>query len=251
MGLAGRVALVTGGGRGIGRAIALRLADEGASVAVNCNKSTAEASLVVEAIRAAGGRSMVARADVTGSAEVKRMVTSVIEQLGGIDILVNNAGVVSRQAFLDLTLEEWDRVHSTNLRSFFLVAQEVARVMKDQGRGGKILNVSSRGAKDASLNATAYSTSKAGVTMLTKQMALELAPYDINVNEVCPGLIETDLNRALLADPAYRERRLSIIPLRRIGTPEDVAGAAAFLVSDEARLITGASLFIDGGASIW
>jgi NAD(P)-dependent dehydrogenase (short-subunit alcohol dehydrogenase family) len=249
--LQGKVALVTGASRGIGRAIALRLGEEGAGVAVNFKKSEKPAQEVVDAISAMGSRAVVVKADVTDSSQVKKMVDDVVSELGRIDILVNNSGVLVRRAFLDITEQDWDYMINTNLKAFFVVGQEVARVMRDQGTGGKIVNVASLSSKNASPNGTVYSISKAGVTMLTKQMALELAPFNINVNEINPGLIETDLNRHDIARPEFRESRLARIPLRKIGRPEDLAGAVAFLVSDDAALITGASLFIDGGAGIW
>lgn len=251
MRLRGRVALVTGASRGIGRAIALGMAREGADIAVNYNKSEQHALHTVEQVSALGRRAAAFKADVTCIDEVQRMVDGVRSTFGRVDILVNNSGVLSRRSFFDLTLEEWDETHRTNLRACFAVSQIVARLMREQQNGGTIINVSSIASKNASPNLTHYCTAKAGVTMLTKQMALELAPYNIRVNEICPGLIETDLNRKDIAVPAFREARLSRIPLRKIGRPADVAGAAVFLASDEASLMTGASVFIDGGASIW
>ena len=170
----------------------------------------------------------------------------------GIDLLVNNAGVLKRTPFLELEEAEWDWVLNINLKGYFLVGQAVARRMAARGAEGAIVNVSSAGQAVASPSLAHYCVSKAGVEMLTKQMALELAPHRIRVNAISPGLIETDMNRQDIADPAFRERRMARIPLKEIGAPEDLVAAVVFLASNqEARLITGASLFIDGGQTIW
>jgi len=250
MRLQGKVALVTGAGRGIGKAIALRLGGEGADVAVNYSRSREAAEQVVREIRQKGREAIAVQADVSDPASVKSMVDAVMDEFGRIDVLVNNAGVLRRQTFLDMALEDWDWTLGTNLRGTFIVSQCVARVMKDRGTGN-IINVASMFARNASPGATAYAVSKAAVSMLTKQMAVELGQYGIRVNEINPGLTETDLNRKDIARPEFREPRLARIPLRRIGQPEDLAGAVAFLASDDAAMITGASIFIDGGATIW
>ncbi len=250
MRLQGRVALVTGAGRGIGRAIALRLGEEGADVAVNYCRSKDAAEQVACKIREMGRRATAVQGDVSDPESVESMVGAVTGEFGRIDILVNNAGVLRRQPFLDMALEDWDWTLGTNLRGTFVVSQCVARVMKDQGKGN-IVNVASIFARNASPGATAYAVSKAAVSMLTKQMAVELAQYGLRVNEIDPGLTETDLNRKDIARPEFLEPRLARIPLRRIGQPEDLAGAVTFLASDDAAMITGASIFIDGGATIW
>ncbi len=251
MKLKDKVALITGGSRGIGRAVALRCAEEGADIVVNYHKAKDKAQEVVEAGQSMGRKALAIQADVTQASQVQAMVGQVQNEWGRIDILVNNAGILSRKGFFEISEEDWDTMHLTNLKSYFLVGQEVARVMRDTSCKGSILNMSSAGALRASPNLTHYCTAKAGVSMLTKQMALELAPHGIRVNELNGGLIETDLNRHDIADPEFREFRMSRIPLQIIGVPEDMAGAAVFLLSDEARLITGASLFVDAGATIW
>jgi NAD(P)-dependent dehydrogenase (short-subunit alcohol dehydrogenase family) len=250
MKLQGRVALVTGAGRGIGRAIALGLGREGADVAVNYSKSKDAAEEVAREIRHMGRRAIAVRGDVSDAASVDSMVQAVTHEFGRIDILVNNAGVLRRQAFFDIALSDWDWTIGTNVRGVFIVSQRVAKVMRDQG-AGTIVNVASVFSRNASPGATAYAVSKAAVSMLTRQMAIELAQYGIRVNEINPGLTETDLNRNDIAKPEFREPRLARIPLHRIGQPDDLAGAVAFLASDDAGMITGASIFIDGGASIW
>lgn len=252
MRLEGRRALVTGGSRGIGRGIALGLAREGADVVVNYRSDRAAALDTVAAIEALGRRSVAVEADTAVKVHADRLVADAVAALGAIDLLVNNAGVLKRTPFLEIEEAEWDWMLGTNLKGYFLVGQAVARHMVERRIAGAIVNTSSSGQAGAAPNLTHYGVAKAGVAMLTRSMALELAQWKIRVNAVCPGLIETDLNRRDIADPEFRERRLARIPLREIGTPEDVAGAVVFLAADgEARLVTGVSLFVDGGATIW
>ena len=252
MRLEGRRALVTGGSRSIGRGIALGLAREGADVAVNYRRSRADAESAVREIEAMGRRAVAVQGSTASRSAVDRFIAEARDFLGGLDLLVNNAGILRRTPLLDIGEEEWDAILNVNLKGYFLVGQAVARGMVEAGTPGAIVNVSSAGQAVAAPNLTHYCVSKAGVEMLTKQMALELAPHGIRVNAVAPGLIETDLNRADIARAEFRERRLARIPLGKIGVPEDVAGAVVYLASnDEARLVTGASLFIDAGQTIW
>ncbi|SRR5579871_31368 len=248
--LTGRVALVTGGSRSIGRAIAVRLGGAGASVAVNYSRAEGQARSAVEEIEAAGVKALAVQADVSDPGAVERMLEQVQAALGPIDILVNNAGVLRRTPFLDIPLEEWEWVMHTNLRGYFLVAQAVARRMVAAGLKGCIVNVSSSSARFATPNLAHYAASKGGITMLTRAMAFELARYGIRVNEVNPGLIETDINRKDVQNPEWLAGRLRGIPLGRVGRPEDVAGAVLFLASHDAGLMTGASVAIDGGSTI-
>jgi NAD(P)-dependent dehydrogenase (short-subunit alcohol dehydrogenase family) len=243
---------VTGGGRSIGRGIALGLAREGADVVVNYRQDRDAAERTAAEIRALGRRAATVAGDTSVRADVERAVGAAADALGGIDLLVNNAGILRRTPFLEIAEPEWDEILDVNLKGYFLVGQAVARHMVDRGTAGAIVNVSSAGQLVAAPNLTHYCVAKAGIEMLTKQMALELAPHHIRVNAVCPGLIETDLNRQDIADPAFRARRLARIPLKEIGTPDDVVGAVVFLASGtEARLVTGASLFVDAGQTIW
>ena len=252
MRLQGQRALVTGGSRSIGRAIALGLAREGADVAVNYRQDRAAAEETAAAIRALGRRAAVVQGDTSVRADVDRLVREAIEALGAIDLLVNNAGVLKRTPLLEIAEAEWDWILDTNLKGYFLVGQAVARHMVERGIAGAIINTSSAGQLIAAPNLTHYCVAKAGIEMLTKQLALELAPHRIRVNAICPGLIETDLNRKDIAEPVFRERRLARIPLREIGVPDDVVGAVVFLAATpESRLVTGASVFIDGGQTIW
>ena len=250
MRLSGKVALVTGGGRSIGRAIALAFAREGADVAVNYVRDDRAADETAAAVQQAGRRSMTVRADTSAPADVASMVEAVLTRFGVIDVLVNNAAILKRTPFLEITEEEWDQIIDVNLKGYFLVGQSVAREMAKR-RSGTIINISSASQELAGINLAHYCTAKGGVRMLTRQMALELAPYNIRVNAIAPGLIETDLNRKDLAQPEFRRYRLGMIPLQLIGTPDDVAAAAVFLASDEeSRLATGSTVFLDGGQTI-
>ncbi|MHB1160347.1 MAG: SDR family NAD(P)-dependent oxidoreductase [Chloroflexota bacterium] len=250
MKLNGKVALVTGASRGIGRAIAVALAREGADVAANFVRDAAGAEATAEAIRAIGRRAVAIQADVAQRAQAEAMLARVVEEFGDVDILVCNAGVLSRFPFLELADEEWERVIGTNLKGPFVVGQVVARQMVKQGRGGKIINVTSEAAERALPNLSHYCASKGGLRQLTRAMGLELAPYGINVNAVAPGTTETDINRDRLALPEDRKWRLSSIPVGRFNQPEDVAAAVVFLASPGSETIVGATIAVDGGSTI-
>ena len=244
--LAGRIALVTGAGRGIGRAIAQQLSDEGATVIHGYHRDATSASKAVETVRGRGGTAEAVCLDVTNPVEVQRRVANITARYERLDILVNNAAVMLRTSFLDMALEDWDMVMRTNLTGYFVVSQAAARVMTDQ-RSGTIVNVSSVNERLATPNCTAYAVSKGGVRMLTRQLALELGPLGIRTNAVAPGMVETDLNRSYLADPASRDAALSRIPTSRFSTASDVAHAVSFLVSDRAAAVNGITLAVDGG----
>jgi NAD(P)-dependent dehydrogenase (short-subunit alcohol dehydrogenase family) len=249
MKLEGKVALVTGGSRSIGRSIGLEFAREGASVAVNYVSHTEAAESAVREIQALGRRALAFRADTSRRSQVQAMVEEVETRLGPIDILVNNAGVQKRVFFLDLAEEDWDWMLGVNLKGCFLVGQAVATRMKKRG-GGKIINVSSEAAGFPAQRMTAYCVSKAGVAMLTKCMALELAPYGIRVNALAPGLTRTDINRMDLEDESFLKMRVARIPLGRVMNPEDLVGAAVFLASADSDAMTGMTLQVDGGRGI-
>jgi glucose 1-dehydrogenase len=247
--LNGKVALITGGSRSIGRAIAMGFAAEGAKVAINYVSHEQEARAVVQAIERDGHEAISIRADVSKRAEVVSMIQAVIDAFGALDILVNNAAVLKRTPFLDISEEEWDWIFSINLKGYFLCSQEAAKHMVKQD-GGVIINMSSASEQLAGMNLTHYCCAKGGVRLLTRQLALELAQYGIRANAIAPGLIETDLNKTDIADPSFREHRLSMLPMKVIGVPKDVVGAAIFLASDESRLATGSTLFLDAGQTI-
>lgn len=249
MRLEDKIALVTGGSRSIGREIALGFAREGANVAISYITNTDAAQRTVQEIEALGCKAMAIRADTSKSKSVEEMVTNVWENFGHIDILVNNAGVQKRIYFLDLEEVDWDWILGVNLKGCYLVGKAVAARMKDHG-GGSIINITSEAAGFPAQRMTAYCVSKAGLAMLTRCMALELAAHGIRVNALAPGLTITDLNRKDLEDEDFLQMRLSRIPLGRVMSPEDLVGAAVFLASSDSNMATGTTVQVDGGRSI-
>lgn len=256
MKLKGRVAVVTGSGRGIGRAIALAFAKEGVEVVVNClHKENAEA--VVKEIKKSGGTAVAVAGDVSSAKDVKKIFDAAVKKFRRIDILVNNAGIVHFDPLLKMSEEQWDRILDVNLKGTFLCSQAAARIMTKQKKtdrrtrsasciSGKIINISSIAGKIGFPNLAHYCASKGGIIELTREMALELAP-NITVNAIGPGVIETDMTKGLLAHRKSREGLLQQIPLGRTGRPEDIAGVAVFLASNDADYITGQTIFADGG----
>ncbi|WP_426451923.1 SDR family NAD(P)-dependent oxidoreductase [Paenibacillus sp. S-38] len=250
--LAGRVALVTGGSRGIGEAIVIRLAEEGAHVAVNftSERSRALAEDVKARAEALGVRSIIVQADVGKKDQVTAMFEQVREQLGEVEILVNNAGIAPFESFLQASEETWDRTYDTNVKSVFLCSQLAAKAMIPK-RYGKIINVLST----ASLVVTSpviphYQSSKAAAHMLTKGMAIELGRYSINVNAVGPSTVDTDMCTDYLADESIRAREVEANPMKRLGTARQIGDAVVFLASEEAMQINGHLLMVDGGLTV-
>ncbi|MBV9783451.1 MAG: 3-oxoacyl-ACP reductase FabG [Acidisphaera sp.] len=242
--LAGKVPLVTGGARGIGRAICRAFVREGAIVAVaDLNREGAEA--VAKELQDAGGKAMAIGVDVADPASVAAMVHAVIAAQGRLDILVNNAGVGGNTPFLETRLEDWNRIIGINLTGAFMVAQACAREMV-RGGGGKIVNIASLSGQRGGNGRAAYGASKAGLELLTKVMAVELAEHNINVNNIAPGAIETEMAK-FAHDRATRAAYSYLIPMTRYGTPEEIADAAVFLCSDESRYVHGHTLNVDGG----
>jgi NAD(P)-dependent dehydrogenase (short-subunit alcohol dehydrogenase family) len=240
------VALVTGASRGIGRAIALRFGKEGANVAINYEQNLAAAEEVAEALKRIGRNVLVIQGDVARADQAREMIRKAVETFGRLDILVNNAGVARRVPFLEIDEEEWDSTQAVSLKGAFLVGQAAARQMVQQG-GGRIINIASIRSYYAYPGLTHYEAAKAGLCMLTRGMAAELAPFGVRVNAIAPGMVETDANRHNLANPAFREDRLGRIPLGRFGLPDDVAGAAVYLASEDSSFTTGSVIVIDGG----
>jgi 3-oxoacyl-[acyl-carrier protein] reductase len=243
--LAGRVAIVTGSSRGIGKAIALRFADEGAKVVVNWVGGERAASNVVDEITKKGGEALSVRGDVSLRADVRNLVQSAIDRFGQIDVLVNNAGVMVTTGVLETTEDDWDRTIDINLKGAYLCSKEVAPIMIAQ-KFGRIINISSNSGlyHPSAMRWTEYVVSKAGMNGLTKAMALALGPH-VTVNAVCPGWIKTDMVEG--TDPAVERRILDETALGRWGTPEEVAASAAFLASHDADFITGELLIVAGG----
>jgi len=242
--LDGRSALVTGGGRGVGKGVALALARAGCRVAINYHESAKGAAATVAEIEALGVEAFAVQADVGAPSEVAEMMATVVSRFGRLDALVNNSGVQTWAPLLDVTPDEWDRVIRTNLTGCFLCTQAAARHMKAHG-GGSIINIGSGSNKLPFPKLVAYTASKGGIEMFTKAAAVELGEYGIRVNCVAPGAIEIERTRE--EDPHYAETWSRVTPLGRVGTPRDVGGAVVFLVSDEASFVSGQTLYVDGG----
>ena len=245
--LDGKRALVTGASRGIGRAIALRLAAEGASVAVNYHSGEDEAASVVSEITASGGSAIAFQASVASAEEANRLVDATVEALGGIDILVNNAGITRDNLLMRLSEDDWDAVLDTNLKGAFLCTKAAIRPMLRQ-RSGRIVNMSSIVAITGNPGQANYTAAKAGLIGFTKTIAREVASRGITVNALAPGFIETQMVEAIPED--LRKQILERIPLGQFGTPDDVARSVVFLASDDGAYITGQVIGIDGGLSL-
>jgi NAD(P)-dependent dehydrogenase (short-subunit alcohol dehydrogenase family) len=245
--LSGKVAIVTGGKRGIGKAIALAFAEAGADVAV-CSRRLEDGDLVAVAdeIKRLGRRSLVIKADISQRADVENMVQKVKGELGTIDILVNNAAMNIMAPVLDLREEGWDKIMNTDLKGYYLCAQAAGKVMVAQKKGN-IINIASKGGLKASQNVGAYCVAKAGILMLTRVLALELAGYNIRVNAIAPTTVKTKFSEPFWKDPEKLHEHEALIPLERIAETSDIIGAALFLASDASSYITGHTIVIDGG----
>ncbi|MDP9352361.1 MAG: 3-oxoacyl-ACP reductase FabG [Chloroflexota bacterium] len=245
MKLQGKVALVTGADSGIGQAIAITFAREGANVVINYKNDEQGANSTGQQVEAEGRKALVVQADLRDPQAVRSMFERARSELGAIDVLVNNAGLGVEGSLTELSLEDWDTVLNTNLRAAFLCAQEAARDMLQKG-GGKIVNISSVAGKQPG---GVYSISKAGMDMLTKALAQELTPQGINVNGISPGLVYTPMTAERVEDPKQRQQQEEQIPVGRVGEPMDIASMALFLVA-EAGYMSGSDVVIDGGSSV-
>jgi glucose 1-dehydrogenase len=257
-GLKGKNVLVTGGTSGIGQAIAVRFAEHGANVAINYLKTPDEAAeteeqvhACVSRVRQEGVRDALVGADVSNEDEVAQMVAGAVEELGGVDVLVNNAGIQISRPSHELSSADFDKVLAVNLRGAFLCAREVIKHFLAEGKPGSIVNISSVHQLIPKPGYLGYSTSKGGMQNLTRTLALEYAGRGIRVNGVGPGATVTPINRAWIDDPAKRAQVEEHIPMRRAGTADEMAGVTAFLASDLAAYVTGQTLFVDGGLTLF
>ena len=242
--LEGKVALVTGAGRGLGQGMAVALAEAGAEVALVGVTSTIQTA---QQVRALGRRVCEIKADLHERSSVQRIVDTALEALGGIDVLVNNAGIIRRAALLEFTEKDWADVIQVNQSAVFFLSQAVARQMVKQGRGGKIINIASLLAFQGGIRVPSYTAAKSAVMGLTRLLANELAPHGINVNAIAPGYMITDNTAPLRADPQRSSEILARIPASRWGEPEDLQGAVVFLASAASAYINGITLAVDGG----
>jgi len=241
-----KVALVTGGGRGIGEAIAVRLALEGADIVLDA-RQVERAEETLKRVEATGRRGCIVVGDVGKIDDDRHMIAEGVAKLGKIDILVNNAGIEKAAPFWEATEADYDYVMDVNLKGVFFVTQAFVQHLMATKRPGKVINISSVHEDLPFPHFASYCASKGGMRMLMRDLAIELAPLGITVNNIAPGAIGTSINKSLLASPDLLNRLLANIPLKRLGTPEDVAGLAAFLASADADYITGATLVVDGG----
>jgi glucose 1-dehydrogenase len=242
-----KVAIVTGAGTGIGRAIALRFAQEGAAVVIDYVGKPDNAAEVVQQITGAGGKALAVEADVSQQDQVQRLIDQTVQKYDRLDILVNNAGVETKIPFLEIPLDVWSRTIAIDLTGPFLCAQAAAKRMVGQGGGGRIINISSVHEDMTMPTNSAYCAAKGGLRMLMRTICVELAPHGITVNNIGPGAIDTPMDAPLKAHPEMMKALLAEIPIGRMGKPEEIAGLATYLASDEAGYVTGSTYFIDGG----
>lgn len=256
--LAGQTAVVTGSSSGIGKAIARAMAEDGANIVINYSSSQEPATLLAEEIKASGGKAITVQADVSKESDVKELFTKTYNAFGTIDILVNNAGIQQDAQLIDMTLQQWQQVIDINLTGQFLCAREAARefikrgIVQERSRAaGKIICISSVHDVIPWAGHINYAASKGGVMMLMKTLAQELAPYNIRVNSISPGAIKTRINEENMQSDAAVNKILSLIPYNRLGIPDDIGKVAVWLASDDADYLTGTTLYVDGGMTLY
>jgi glucose 1-dehydrogenase len=247
MRLAGKTAIVTGAGRGIGKAISIAFAREGANIVLDYTGDAQSARSVAASIEEFGGHAVVVEADVTQPQQVRSLIDAATSSFRSLDVLVNNAGIEEKHPFLEMPFEVWQRVIAVNLTGVWLCTQSAARAMAAGGKGGRIINVSSVHEDLAMPTNAPYCASKGGVRMLMRTVAVELAAHGITVNNVCPGAVQTPMDEQIEHDPPELHRLLDEIPLKRMAKPEEVAELCIFLASDAGAYVTGASYVLDGG----
>lgn len=247
MKLEGKVALVTGSSQGIGQAIAVRLAEEGADIVIDYRSHPEGAQETLTKVEATGRKGIIVKADLGVVSDVRQMIAEGIKQLGKLDILVNNAGLEKNADFWEVTEEDYDGVINVNLKGVFFATQAIVQHLIETKRTGKIINISSVHEELPFPHFTSYCVSKGGVKMMMRNLAVELGPLGITINNVAPGAIETPINTKLMNDPEKLGALLQNIPLGRLGKPNDVASMVAFLASSDADYITGTTFFVDGG----
>jgi len=245
--LEGKVAIITGSSSGIGQAIAERFASEGAGCVIDYRDAHDGPEQTIAAIQAGGGKAIAIQADVTSLADTKNLVDQAYAQLGRCDILVNNAGIEKRAPFWDVTEADYDAVMDVNLKGAFFLTQAFVRRLRDAKLPGRIINTSSVHEDMAFPNFTSYCCAKGAMRMMTRNLAVELGPLGITINNIAPGAVNTPINTSLLADKPKLNALLANIPLGRLGTPDEVAGVALFLASDDGAYTTGSTYFVDGG----
>jgi glucose 1-dehydrogenase len=245
--LAGKVAIITGSGSGIGQSIAIRFASEGATVVVDYRNHIEQAQETKSKAEAAGGKAILVQADVSILTDTQNLVDQAYKQLGRCDILVNNAGIEIESPFWDVTEKDYDAVLNVNLKGAFFLTQAFVRRLRDAKLPGRVINISSVHEDMVFPNFSTYCVSKGGIRMLMRDLAVELGPLGITVNNIAPGAIATPINTKMMADKSELDALLANIPLGRLGTPEEVAGLALFLASDDGAYATGSTFIIDGG----
>lgn len=245
----GKVAVLAGASRGIGRTMALGLANAGADVVVS-SRTVPDLESLAEEIRGMGRKASVQPADLTKLSDIQAVANASVAEFGRIDVLVNNLGININKPALEMSEEEWDRVLDTNLKSYFLCSQVIGKLMVEQ-RKGKIINISSTFGLVGFEKRSAYASSKGGIVQLTKVLAIEWGPYNVNVNGIAPTATRTAINEELFANPQWRKEVLARIPIGRFCEPKDLVGAVVFLASDASDMVTGVTLPVDGGWTAW